>query len=183
VGDPVALRSTVRKAIDAEIPNLAPENSQQIQFRILSPLAEGADRAVAQAVLEYPGAQLDAVLPLAVEDYLEDFATEESKREFRGLLALSSQPVRLRTQRIVEESRNGGDPTEMRLDAYQLAGQYVVDHCDVLIAIWDGEPARGRGGTAEIVQYATAHNRPVIRVWKDAFEVLHQQSRNEKLEK
>ena len=57
-------------------------------------------------------------------------------------------------------------------------GQYVVDHCDVLIAVWDGQPARGRGGTAEIVQYAQEQNRPIIRVWGDAFEVLNRDSNN-----
>ncbi|MGA3159798.1 MAG: hypothetical protein ABSC77_01175 [Terracidiphilus sp.] len=51
-----------------------------------------------------------------------------------------------------------------RRDAYAQAGRYVVDHCDVLIAVWDGKPARGRGGTAKIVQYAQEQNRPIIRV-------------------
>lgn len=173
MGDPVALRSTVRKAIDAEIPNLAPENSQQIQFRILSPLAEGADRAVAQAVLEYPGAQLDAVLPLAVEDYLEDFATEHSKQEFRDLLALSSHPVCLRTQRLADETTDKNSLLALRLRAYERVGHYVVDQCDLLIAVWDGQPAHGRGGTAEIVQYALDRHRPVLRVWQNTCEALN----------
>jgi len=57
-------------------------------------------------------------------------------------------------------------------------GQYVVDHCDVLIAVWDGQPSRGRGGTAEIVQYALEQNRPIIRVWGDSFEVLNRDNNN-----
>ncbi len=38
-------------------------------------------------------------------------------------------------------------------------GHYVLDNCDVLIAIWDGEPSRGQGGTAEIVEKARAMGR------------------------
>jgi hypothetical protein len=128
---------------------------------------------VAQAVLEYPGAQLDAVLPLAFEDYLEDFATEESKQEFRDLLALSSHPVWLRTPHIADETIDKKSQHSLRLEAYEQCGQYVVDHCDVLIAVWDGEPTRGRGGTAEIVQYAIGRDRRVIRVWNGAFETLN----------
>ena len=58
----------------------------------------------------------------------------------------------------------------MRRDAYANAGRYVVDHCDLLIAVWNGEPSRERGGTAEIVQYALKQNRPILRVWGDSFE-------------
>ena len=32
-----------------------------------------------------------------------------------------------------------------------MAGRATVAHCDVLIAVWDGLAARGRGGTAEVV--------------------------------
>ena len=41
-------------------------------------------------------------------------------------------------------------------------GRYVVDHCDVLIALWDGMPSSGQGGTAEIVSYAKEQCRPVV---------------------
>ena len=182
--DPAAMLTLVKRAIDAEVENLFPPDSRQniervrragstaISYRVLSPLAEGADRVVARAVLDYPGARLDAVLPLTVEDYLEDFETEESKNEFRSLLAKSRRPVPLRTRNVRDDRHDPGDQAELRRDAYAHVGQYVVDHCDVLIAVWDREPARGRGGTAEIVQYALDQNRPVLRVWGDGFEVL-----------
>src|ERR1035437_6962504 len=161
--DPVAVQALVKKAIDAEIEKLFPEQSKQkikrvrgtattaVSFRVLSPLAEGADRVVARTVLAEPDAGLDAVLPLALEDYLEDFATEESRREFEELLSRCRKPVLLRTRRIEEDCREPDDQAELRRDAYAQVGRYVVDHCDVLIAVWDGEPSRGRGGTAEIV--------------------------------
>jgi hypothetical protein len=109
---------------------------------------------------------------LTVEDYLEDFATEESKAELGKLLALCRRAVPMRTRRIQDERSKPEDQAELRRDAYKQAGEYVVDHCDVLIAVWDGQPARGRGGTAEVVKYAREQNRPIIRVWGDMVEVV-----------
>ncbi len=188
--DPAALQALVKKAIDAEVENLFPVESRRkiervrrtgttaISFRVLSPLAEGADRVVARAVLADPDARLDVVLPLALEDYLEDFVTEESRKEFKELLGRCRKPVLLRTRRIQDDRRDPGDQAELRRNAYSQVGQYMVDHCDVLIAVWDGQPSRGRGGTAEIVQYAQAQNRPIIRVWGDSFEVLNRDNNN-----
>jgi hypothetical protein len=183
--DPAAVQAIVKRAIDMEVEKLFPEESRQsiervrragmttISYRVLSLLAEGADRVVARAVLDHPGARLDVVLPLTVEDYLEDFETDESKNEFRYLLTRCRRPFLLRTRRIRDDRHDPGDQAELRRDAYKQVGQYVVDHCDVLIAVWDGKPSRGRGGTAEIVKYAEEQNRPIIRVWGDAFEVLN----------
>ena len=54
---------------------------------------------------------------------------------------------------------------DTRVEAYEQAGQYVADHCDVLVALWDGRPATGRGGTEEIVQYARENKRPVVWIY------------------
>jgi hypothetical protein len=183
--DPTAVEALVKTAIDAEVEKLFPVESRRkiervrqagttpISFSILSPLAEGADRTVARAVLSYPDARLDVVLPLAVEDYLEDFATEESRTEFEELLDRCRKPAFLCARRIRDDRGDASSQAELRKDAYAQVARYVVDHCDVLIAVWDGEPPRGRGGTAEIVQYAQEQNRPFLRVWKDTYEVLN----------
>jgi hypothetical protein len=39
-----------------------------------------------------------------------------------------------------------------------------VDRCDAIIAVWDGEKSRGRGGTAEIVGYAQEQGVPIAWV-------------------
>lgn len=38
--------------------------------------------------------------------------------------------------------------------AHLAAGQAVVDRSERLVTVWDGKPARGIGGTADIVSYA-----------------------------
>jgi hypothetical protein len=121
-------------------------------LRILSSLAEGADRLVARRVLLRPGARLVAVLPLPRLDYMADFESQQSREGFLGLLgeaeAVVEMPVR-----------------ESRAEAYEQAGRYVVEHSDALVAVWDGLPAGGRGGTAEIVAWARGLGKAVIRVW------------------
>jgi hypothetical protein len=183
--NPTAVEALVKRAIYAEVEKLFPEEPRRkikrvgqagtaaISFRVLSPLAEGADRVVARAVLSYPDAHLGVVLPLALEDYLEDFASEESRKEFGELLRRCDKPVFLRTRRIQDECSDPKAMAEIRCNSYAQVGRYVVDHSDMLIAVWDGEPSRGRGGTAEIVQYALEKNRPIIRVWGDSFDVLN----------
>jgi len=184
LADEAAIRVLVKKVLETEIDGLFDpesrlliergrrENAPPVLYSVLTPLAEGADRLVANVVREFPQSRLDAVLPLVEEDYLEDFATEESRREFRELLGLCRRPVRLRKTRIQADARNESHAGELRRAAYESAGHYVVSHCDVLIAIWDGREARGRGGTANIVKYAEEQRRPFIRIWKDETEIV-----------
>src|SRR5258708_32929211 len=46
--------------------------------------------------------------------------------------------------------------------AYLAAGKLIVELRDVLVAVWDGQQAAGKGGTAAIVALALAAGRPVI---------------------
>ncbi len=36
---------------------------------------------------------------------------------------------------------------------YALGGAYIVERADELVAVWDGQPARGTGGTADVVSW------------------------------
>ena len=55
-------------------------------------------------------------------------------------------------------------PARTREEAYLAAGLGVLDRSDALLALWDGEPARGRGGTAEVVAEARARALPLTWV-------------------
>jgi len=118
---------------------------------VLSSLAEGADRIIAAEVLRRPGATLMVPLPLPVDDYRQDFSGEASAAEFDAFLARAQQVVQL-------------PPTPTRADAYAAAGHYVVDQCEILIAMWDGQLAQGRGGTALIVERARERGIPLAWV-------------------
>ena len=41
----------------------------------------------------------------------------------------------------------------------------MLDLAEKLIAVWDGQPARGYGGTADVVSAAKEKNIPVTIVW------------------
>jgi cellulose biosynthesis protein BcsQ len=118
---------------------------------VVSCLAEGADRVVAHEVLKASGARLEAVLPVPAGDYLADFSSPPAQADFTWLLAQDPNYDVVRTARTREH-------------AYELAGRAVVDRSDVMLIIWDGEPARGPGGTAEILAYAQRWRRPVVLI-------------------
>jgi hypothetical protein len=128
-----------------------PGDETPVVLSAVSALAEGADRLVAETVLATPGGGLEVALPLPASDYRQDFAGEASNREFDLLMERASL--------VLEAAASSS-----REEAYEKAGRYVVDRADVLIAIWDGEPSRGRGGTADIVRYALETRRPVLLV-------------------
>jgi hypothetical protein len=126
-------------------------NSQPPCFRVISSLAEGADRIVVQRGLQM-GYELQSPLPYFREEYENDFPTAGAKREFRELLQQSSSVFE------INGSREHGPYS------YLAVGRIVIHHCDCLIAIWDGKPAAGPGGTAEVVEEAGKLNLPVILI-------------------
>ena len=120
-------------------------------LRAISPLAEGADRLVARAVLRRVGSSLLVPLPLEVDDYRRDFANEDSRLEFDELLAQAAETIQL-------------PPDASRNEAYEQVGVYVADHSDALIALWDGQGVQGEGGTADVVQAALDRGIPVFHI-------------------
>lgn len=117
---------------------------------IVSSLAEGADRLVAQAGVA-AGFALEVVLPLARAEYTRDFVTQASRAEFDYLLGRAAAIVEL-----------DGAPDE-RPRAYEAAGLFMLSRIDLLIALWDGLEAAGVGGTAQIVSRAIADG--IFVVW------------------
>lgn len=111
-------------------------------------LATGADQLFARAVLDAGGA-LHVVVPC--DKYEETFQGADLAA-FHDLLQQAEQVETLRHPEPIEE-------------AFYAAGRRVVDLCDVLIAVWDGEPARGLGGTADVVEYARSGGRQVVVIW------------------
>jgi hypothetical protein len=129
-----------------------PESDDTIKpiLTLISPLAEGADRLVAEIALA-EGYALHVPMPFFQEEYEKDFNDDSSRAEFRALLARAG-PNKLEFDggRVAEEGRS-----------YEAVGRFVARNCDLMIALWDGEPARGRGGTADIVRFAANLGLPV----------------------
>ena len=123
----------------------------QPKLRFVSPVADGADQIAAEVALEL-GWELQAILPFERSAYRASLASEAARDRFDDLLA--------RTDCLLELP---GDP-DHGLDAYVMTGRATVAHCDILIAIWDGRPPRGRGGTGEVVQLALTRGTAIVHV-------------------
>jgi hypothetical protein len=119
----------------------------------VSALAEGSDRMFAQAALAR-GYRLDVLLPFTSTDYETTFGDTATTPVYRALLARASSKVELPGSLAASTA------------AYEVVGRATVDACHILVAVWDGKPAAGRGGTPEIIEYAAAKGKPVL--WIDA---------------
>lgn len=113
-----------------------------------SGLAEGSDTLFAEAALSL-GIPLEAVI--AYEGFANDFPPGSAREHYRHLL----EQCRVVHQLSFHERSD---------DAYLAAGQWLVDHCDLVLAAWNGQPAAGKGGTGDIVNYAQHIGRPVIHI-------------------
>jgi hypothetical protein len=96
---------------------------------------------------------LRVLLPFASADYETTFGDPSTTPDYRALLARASAVTEL--PGVLADSTS----------AYEAVGRLTVAQADVVVAVWDGKPAAGRGGTPEIMQYALELDRPVI--WID----------------
>jgi hypothetical protein len=115
---------------------------------VYSSLAEGADCLFAQHALQYPGVELFIPLPLPDEEYLLDFHSEKAILIFKTLYGQASDIYQL-------------PPTTNREEAYQAAGEYIVNSVDIMVAIWDGRKEHGAGGTGFVVRLAQQRHLPI----------------------
>jgi hypothetical protein len=143
VADPAGVGRAITGVLDELQAN------RQVGWLGISSIADGCDMLFARAVLDH-GMGWEAVLPLTPAEFRQDFEPA-TWTKVEGLLAEAE------LVRVIGERTH-------RNDAYLDCGMETANHCDVLLAVWDGQPARGRGGTAEIVAYAREMGRPVILI-------------------
>jgi hypothetical protein len=114
----------------------------------ISCLADGADLIFARAITEL-GGSLEAIIPAA---QYRDGLPADFRPEYDRLLAKAAAVRRLPF-------------TEPTSESYMAASRLMIDTADELYAVWDGRPARGYGGTADVVAYARQHGKPVHVIW------------------
>lgn len=121
------------------------------RFRLISPLAEGADRLAAREALAL-GYELQSPLPFSQGFYEGTFAEADSSHaEFRELLA--------RAESVMEVA---GGNAPFTSQAYADISSVVVNHSDFLLAVWDGKPNRYIAGTYATIQQARRRHMPII---------------------
>jgi hypothetical protein len=116
-------------------------------------LGPGADQLFARVVLEL-GGTLEVVQPTTGMQYRDSFEDPAARAGYDELYGQASHV------QVVEHPES----TEQ---AHMDGGRAVVDRSSVLVAVWDGKPARGLGGTADVVAYARERGVPVTVVWPE----------------
>lgn len=118
-------------------------------IRVMSALAEGADRLAAHAAIKC-GADLHVVLPMPADEYMNDFETAESKAEFETLCERAEVFTLPVTGKTDQDAELSGDE---RTHCYANVGMFISAHCHVLLALWDGVYSDKLGGTSQIIYF------------------------------
>jgi hypothetical protein len=115
-------------------------------LQAISALAVGADTIFAEEAnrLNIP---VRYILPFELEDYQKDFTSAAQLNALEDLLAKNNNKYEV-------ESTLKDTNQETKNEAYLAVGKRLVDECDILVAVWDGQDAQGKGGTGDIVAYA-----------------------------
>src|SRR5215213_7736301 len=100
----------------------------------ITSLAVGTDQLFADAVLQR-GGSLEIVIPFAGYEFT--FSEEHDRQEYLRLLRHALK------QEVLQ--KHGSDE-----EAYLASGKRMVDQSELLIAVWDGRPAIGLGGTGDV---------------------------------
>lgn len=113
-------------------------------------LADGADTLFARALLD-TGGSLVVVVPT---------------QRYRGGLQQWQHAIydslRAAASNVIEVGYVESDSR-----AHMAASRRMLSLADELVAVWDGQPARGYGDTAAVVDAAHEQHLPVTVIWPD----------------
>jgi hypothetical protein len=118
-------------------------------FILLSPLAEGADRLVAEVALRM-NVQLVVPLPMSIALYEHDFPN--SIAQFHELLGKARTYFEVSRDYVPHAVATNPKARDLR---YEAVGKYIVRQCQILLALWDGVPSNKVGATATVVHFQT----------------------------
>jgi hypothetical protein len=111
-------------------------------------LADGPDSIFAEEIL-HRGGRLEVIIPATA--YRNGLPADHHAR-YDQLLEQASHVERLPY----------ADSTE---EAHMAGSQAMLERIDELLAVWDRRPARGYGGTADVVRAAEERHIPVTIIW------------------
>ena len=114
----------------------------------ITSLAIGADQLYAE-VLRKADIPYMAIIPC--NGYETTFQNTSDLERYYEFLQHASEQLQLPFEK----------PSET---AFFEAGKQIVNLSDMVIAIWNGLPAKGLGGTGDIVKYALSLKKPVAHL-------------------
>lgn len=128
--------------------NITDELDKLSVTKAYSCLAAGADQLFAKIVLD-KSINLIVVIPCA--EYEKTFTDIIDLNNFNNYYHLAHDIVKMPFK----------EPTG---EAFYEASKYLVNEIDLLIAVWDNKPAKGLGGTADVIKYAKNLNKGIFHI-------------------
>ncbi len=155
--------TTDAEALKCEIKSCLQKYIETNQVVVRTCFGYGADWLIVECALEL-GLTVKADIPLDYESYIKDVREDVNHN---GYQFTDSDELRMRhllAQAVVCKAII--DPQQK----YAAASKYIVDKCDVLIALWDGKKLElldnnnipvNRGGTYDTIRMAQEANKTV----------------------
>ncbi len=149
--EPEAVKNGLRQAL-ADVQRRA--IAQGGQAELFGSVAEGSDVICVEVARELD-MPLHLILPLPENEFMGDF---------------TSQAARDRSQRQVDIARRDPQRNSVRVapgentrpECYFNLAMVMLQSCDVLIAVHNGQPAAGLGGTGDVVAHASTMAIPTV---------------------
>ena len=113
-------------------------------------LADGADTLFAEQVLAY-GGTVEVIVPAA--EYRDGLPVDHHV-VYDRVLSQATQVHRL-------------DYVDSSSESHMAASILMLSLISELVAVWDGQPSRAYGGTADVVDEARKRDIPVRIVWPE----------------
>ena len=136
----------VSREVDAFLADLK-RRLPDTELRVMTGMAQGADLLVARAAVN-AGCKVDAVLPMPLDRYVQDFDAESGA----ALKELLADPA---VHCTVLPPPPGADHDAKHGDGravfYANLTQALAAKCNLLLALWDGKTSPLAGGTADTV--------------------------------
>ncbi len=151
------------KLLKNEIKGVLKKYSENYLVIVRTCFAYGADQLIAECAIEL-GITIKADLPMEYETYINNVREDAIKN---GHLFTEDDELRMRhllAQTVVCK------PIPDPVFKYVMANKYIVDKCDVLIALWDGKEMKmfdddnnpiNRGGTYDCIRMAREQKKKI----------------------
>lgn len=148
--------SSDKEKLKKEIKKILKEYDRNYTVIVRSAFATGADQFIAECAVEL-GMTIKAVLPYSLEDYIEKIKEDATKNKYSFTETDEIKMRHLLSHAVVcKEIKSKKNP-------YLVVSQYLIQHCDKMIALWDGVETPledqnhhpiNQGGTYHCIQLA-----------------------------
>ena len=157
----------IKERIEEFLSNCQKDN-EFVELIVLTPLADGVDRIIANSIIEnFSNIKILVPLPFSEFIYKNTFGKGlkvnkisefESIKEYESLIYKIKKHnkcddiyINLKFDKENYLNQNTDEQRKIRNEQYTLLGEYLIEKSDILIAVYDKNREIKKGGTIEIV--------------------------------